>query len=333
MGMLRRDAAGFCCAIQSIRDCAHHRPNKRCRTAKKRSSSPPALIVAGEANMTGAEVPDEAVASAPAGTAGSPNKTCMIGRKTDGQVGILTLRNGAKRNALSHKMMEELAVALNSFAKEKIRVAILRAEAGAPVWSAGHDVSELPVCGADPLRYADPMEATLRAVRSFPGPVIAMVHGSVWGGAFDLVLSCDIVIADPTATFAITPVNLGLPYNTTGLLHFIGRLQLNIVKELFFTAAPINADDAFKYGVINHLVEESELETHTLAFAQKMALKAPLAMAVIKEQLRVLSDYHPVAAQTFERLQDMRRMVYDSADYREGIRAFQERRAPRFTGQ
>jgi methylmalonyl-CoA decarboxylase len=257
----------------------------------------------------------------------------MIGRKTDGQVGILTLRNAAKRNALSHKMMEELAVALDSFAAEKIRVAILRAEPGAHVWSAGHDVSELPVCGVDPLRYADPMEATLRAIRSFPGPVIAMVHGSVWGGAFDLVLSCDIVIADPTASFAITPVNLGLPYNTTGLLHFMGRLQLNIVKELFFTAAPIDANDAFRYGVINHLVEESALETFTLALAQKMALKAPLAMAVIKEQLRVLTDYHPVGAQIFERLQDMRRMVYDSADYREGIRAFQERRAPRFTGE
>lgn len=88
--------------------------------------------------------------------AGGDHGPCMIGRKTAGQVGILTLRNSAKRNALSHRMMEELAVALNDFAQEKIRVAILRAEQGAPVWSAGRDISELPVCGADPLRYADP---------------------------------------------------------------------------------------------------------------------------------------------------------------------------------
>ncbi len=75
-------------------------------------------------------------------------------------------------------MMDERAVALSDFAQEKIRVAILRAEPGAPVWSAGHDISELPVCGADPPRDADPMEAILRAVRSFPGPAIAMAHGS-----------------------------------------------------------------------------------------------------------------------------------------------------------
>jgi methylmalonyl-CoA decarboxylase len=87
-----------------------------------------------------------------------------------------------------------------------------------------------------------------------------MVHGSVWGGAFDMVLSCDIVIADETASFAITPVNLGLPYNTTGLLHFIGRLRLNVVKELFFTAAPADAKKALEWGVINHLAPSAQLE-------------------------------------------------------------------------
>lgn len=121
-------------------------------------------------------------------------------------------------------MMHALTEALAHFTEEKIRVAVLRAEPGAKVWSAGHDIAELPLGGMDPLCYADPMEETLRAIRMFPGPVIAMVHGSVWGGAFDLVLSCDMVFADETATFAITPVNIGLPYNTTGLLHFMGLL-------------------------------------------------------------------------------------------------------------
>ena len=125
--------------------------------------------------------------------------------ETVGNIGVITLNNPAKRNALSHDMMHALTEAFAHFADAKVRVVVLRAEPGAKVWSAGHDIGELPLGGMDPLRYADPMEETLRAIRLFPGPVIAMVQGSVWGGAFDLVLSCDLVFADETATFAITP--------------------------------------------------------------------------------------------------------------------------------
>ena len=264
-----------------------------------------------------------------AGNSASPLASAV----SSGSVGIITLKNQAKRNALSHGLMRALTEAFARFTEEKIRVVVLRAEPGVKVWSAGHDIGELPVGNLDPLNYADPMEETLRAIRMFPGPVIAMVQGSVWGGAFDLVLSCDMVFADETATFAITPVNLGLPYNTTGLLHFMGRLRLNIVKELFFTAAPVAADVAARWGIINHLRSSAELEAYTMEVANRMAAKAPLAMAVIKEQLRVLSDYQPIPAQVFERIQDMRRKVYESADYREGIAAFKEKRPPNFKGE
>jgi methylmalonyl-CoA decarboxylase len=200
------------------------------------------------------------------------------------------------------------------------------------VWSAGQAIDELPRGRRDPLGYNDPLERLLRAIRTYPAPVIAMVHGSVWGGAFDLVLSCDLVTADETAAFAITAANLGLPYNITGLLHSLGRLPLNLVKEMFFTAAPLDAQKAREWLVVNHLVGPAELERFTLDLAATIASKSPMAMAVVKEQLRVLTDYQPIAAHVYERVQGLRREAYDSGDYLEGLTAFAEKRPPIFRG-
>ncbi|WP_234054007.1 MULTISPECIES: methylmalonyl-CoA decarboxylase [unclassified Xanthobacter] len=247
-------------------------------------------------------------------------------------VGVITLDNPSKRNALSRELMTGVLLALDTCRAQSVRVVVIRAAPGMQVWSAGHDIHELPRGHEDPLSYRDPLECVLRAIRTYPGAVIAMVQGAVWGGAFDLVLSCDMIIADETSTFAITPANLSLPYNTTGLLHFLHRLPVNLVKEMFFSAQPLAADAAERWGIINRLVPAEEIESHTLAFASLMASKAPLAIAVVKEQLRVLTDDQPVPAQVFERIQDMRRQVFESADYEEGITAFLEKRKPVFRG-
>src|SRR5512143_2836983 len=134
-------------------------------------------------------------------------------------------------------MMDELMETLNAFEAARLRVVVLRAAPGAPVWSAGHEIGELSRDGSDPLRYHDPLERALRAVRRFPAPVLGMIHGSVWGGATDLALSCDLLIGDSTASFAITPVNLGLPYNASGILNVVNRVGVHVAKQLFFTAA------------------------------------------------------------------------------------------------
>lgn len=256
----------------------------------------------------------------------------LVRSELSDDIGTIILDNAAKRNALSAALLDGVIAELKNMEERKARVVILRAAPGLKVWSAGHDISELPRGGQDPLGYADPLERALRAVRSHPTPVIAMIQGSVWGGAFDLVLSCDIIMGDETSRFAITPANLGLPYNTTGLLHFAGRLPVNLVKEMFFTAAPLDAEAARKWGILNHLYPASDLDREVQAMATLIASKAPLAISVVKEQLRVLADYQPVAAQVFERIQDMRRIVYDSADYQEGINAFMEKRKAAFKG-
>ena len=276
------------------------------------------------------EQPADGPAAAGAGSGDFPRgavQTDVVGR-----VGIITLGDRDKRNAIGAAMASRVIAALESLRARRVGAVVLRAAPGMDVWSAGHDIGELPPGGRDPLGYNDSLEGLIRAIRTFPAPIVAMVHGTVWGGALDLVLSCDLAVADETASFAITPANLGLPYNITGLLHFQGRLPINVIKEMFFTAAPIDARKAREWLLINHLVPWDRLETFTLELAATMATKSPLAIAVIKEQLRVLSDYQPIAAQVHERIQGLRRQAYDSRDYLEGLEAFAQKRQPIFRG-
>lgn len=246
-------------------------------------------------------------------------------------IGIITIDNQAKRNALSKLLLQGINNALDDFQARNLPVVIIRAAKDIKIWSAGHDISELPL-KEDPLGYYDPLVETLRRIQTYPGPVICMVQGGVWGGACDLVITADLVVGDPSCTFAITPVKLGLPYNASGIMHFINRLGLNIAKEMFFTAEPVSAQKASQIGILNHLVESADIEQFTFDLAKKISVHSALSISVIKEQFRLLSNAHPISPETFEKIEGLRRKVYNSADYEEGIRAFKEKRSPVFKG-
>ena len=247
-------------------------------------------------------------------------------------VGIITLDHPGKRNALAKALVDDIIVALEDFKARKLRVAILRAATGAKVWSAGHDVDELPESRRDPLGWDDPLRYLIREIETFPAPVIAMVEGGVWGGACETAFACDLIVAAPNATFAVTPARLGVPYNIAGMLTFLNASSIRIAKEMAFTAKPISAERAERLGMINYVVPNADLERFTVALAGDIAANAPLSIAVMKEQLRILAGAHPMSPQGLERVQGLRRLVYDSDDYQEGIRAFKEKRKPNFRG-
>lgn len=256
----------------------------------------------------------------------------LIATELKDNVGTITFNNPKQRNVLSKVMIEEIMHALGALEKGKMRVLVLRAPRGSKVWSSGHDVNELPLPGRDPLSYHDPLVTVLRSIQNLPVPVIAMIEGSVWGGACDLALSCDILIGGETASFCMTPAKIGVPYNVSGILHFINIMGVNIAKEMFFTAQPLSAEQARKAGILNHLVDNAKLEEFTYEMAARITRNSPLSIAVIKEQIRLLASAHPMSPLTFERVQGLRRTVYDSRDYAEGIRAFMEKRPPVFEG-
>jgi methylmalonyl-CoA decarboxylase len=248
-------------------------------------------------------------------------------------VGCLTLNHAAKRNALSAPLIEDLVSGLEQLREQKARVVLLRAPAGSKVWSAGHDVTELPKNGRDPLAYNDPLRRAVREIERHPTPVVAMIEGTVWGGACEIVIACDFAICGNTTSFAITPAKLGVPYNVSGLLNFLNSVPLPTVKELIFTAAPIPAERALRTGLVNHVVPVPELETFAFSIADQIAKVSPLVVSCMKEELRIISDARPLSPDTFERIQGLRRACYDSEDYQEGIRAFLEKRPAQFTGR
>src|SRR5438045_225604 len=195
-------------------------------------------------------------------------------------IGTITLDHERRRNALSHALVEEVITALNAFREASVRVVILRAKPGAKVFSAGHDVDELPESRRDPLGWDDPLRQLVREIENYPGPVIAMMEGSVWGGATETVFACDFVVATETATFAITPARLGVPYNVGGMLTLLNAVGLRMAKEMIFTGKPIDAVRAEHHGMINYLVPTAEIELFTIKLAAEIAENAPLSVAV-----------------------------------------------------
>ncbi|MFO1071374.1 MAG: enoyl-CoA hydratase-related protein [Geminicoccaceae bacterium] len=110
------------------------------------------------------------------------------------------------------------------------------------MFSAGHDIDELPEALRDPLGWDDPLRRLVREIENFPGPVIAMVEGGTSGAiATEVVLACDLIIAAEATSFAVTPAKLGVPYNAGGMLTFLNAAAAGLAKEMIFTAQPVDA--------------------------------------------------------------------------------------------
>jgi len=257
----------------------------------------------------------------------------LVAVDVNGPIGIITLNNARKRNALSAELIEGLCSALTRMRLEEARAVVLRATPGVEVFSAGHDVRELPTNGRDPLTYNDPLRRVIREIELFPAPVIAMIEGSVWGGACELVMSCDLLVAGLDTTFAVTPAKLGVPYNVSGVQNLLNAGGVKLCKEMLFTAQPVGVKRLVQLGLVSYAVPRAELEALAMGLATQIAHNSPMVVSLLKEELRLLAIRNSMGPETYERVQAMRRKVYDSDDYQEGIHAFFERRSPEFKGR
>lgn len=248
------------------------------------------------------------------------------------RIAFIEMKDPKHLNCLSEGMCNAISSALDkAFDCECVGV-VIKAECSHNVWSAGHDIHELPQDGNDPLGYDVPMERMLRKVQDIPIPVIACADGTVWGGACDLCVSCDMIVASDTATFAITPAKIGIPYNASGIMHFIHQLGINKAREMFFTANPISAQDALNVGFVNAVAPLEELDKMLEErFLAAFRRNSVMSMSAIKRQFRMLSRAtSTLSSETFEKINNYRRQVYQGKDYLEGINSFLEKRPPVF---
>lgn len=268
----------------------------------------------------------------------NPNDTAtfdLLKVSVEDRICFITMANSAHFNCLSEKMCFQLISAMkDAYEKECVGI-VLKAETRHDVWSAGHDIKELPLEGRDPLSYDVPMEKLLRCVQDVPIPVIACVDGTVWGGACDLCTSCDMIVASDKSTFAITPAKIGIPYNASGISHFIRQLSLNKAREMFFTATQITAQDANNVGFVNHVAAPEELD-NVLAerILNPLRRNSILSISAIKRQFRILSRAsNVISAESFEKIDSYREKVFRGEDYVEGIKSFLEKRTPQYKGK
>jgi enoyl-CoA hydratase/carnithine racemase len=247
-------------------------------------------------------------------------------------VARLTISNPGKRGALDQAILDAFA---STLPKLEARCVIITGEGR--TFSAGYDIGHLPESvfadEAEKL-VAHPFAAAIDAVEAYPYPTVAALNGHAIGGGLELALSCDLRLAAHQIRLGMPPAKLGLVYSHTGIRKFIDTIGAPRTRELFLVGGRINAATAHLWGLVNSVHGSDELPEAAVELAQTIAANAPLAQLGNKRVIRAVLDSGASLDPAVEReLIELRRACFRSEDFREGVRAFAEKRAPEWKGR
>jgi enoyl-CoA hydratase/carnithine racemase len=245
-------------------------------------------------------------------------------------VARLTIANPERRGALDHEILDALAGACREL---DARCLVITGRGG--VFSAGYDIGNLEDQSFEESAerlVAYPFHTAIEALVAYPYPVVAQLNGHAIGGGLELALSCDIRIAARGAKLSMPPAKLGLIYSHTGLAKFLDVCGPANTAELFYVGRAVDTDRAERMGLVNLVVNPGELETTTLELATEIAGNAPLSLAGNKRIIRALRASR-LPADVERELVELRESCFRSEDFREGVRAFAEKRAPNWRGR
>jgi len=250
-------------------------------------------------------------------------------------VARLTISNPERRNALDHEILDAIAEVLPQL-NQGIENRCILITGAPPLFSAGYDIAGIPEASferdAEAL-VAHPFHAAMEAIARHPWPTIAAINGHCLGGGLELAVTCDLRICAAGAKLGMPPAKLGLIYGHTGLRKFLDTIGLPYTKELFLTGRSVDAERAERIGLVNWVVDDDELEDEAVALAAVVAANAPLSMRGNRHAIDLLQANPELTEQQEAGLVALRESCFSSEDFREGIRAFAEKRAPQWTGR
>ncbi len=256
----------------------------------------------------------------------------ILSRK-DGAVGHLIFNNPERHNAVSLDMWEATESVVADFkADPAIRVMVVSG-AGGKAFVSGADISrfEKDRSTEEAVRsYGVRVERAYAAFHEFPKPTIAMIRGYCIGGGMALAMCCDMRICSDNSKFGIPAAKLGLGYGFKGIKRLVDVVGPSFAKEIFYTARQFTADEAERMGLVNRVVPSDTLEQYVADYTATMAANAPLTVDSVK--FIVGEAVKPDSERDLAACEAMVQACFASEDYKEGRKAFMEKRKPNFTG-
>ena len=250
----------------------------------------------------------------------------------DGPIGVITIDRPKALNALNTRTLTELEQVLDAVAIDRTIRAVIITGSGEKAFVAGADISEMANFQPESARrFAALGHRVLEAIEALPFPAIAAVNGFALGGGCELALACDLIYASEKAKLGQPEVNLGVIPGFGGtqrLTRLLGKIR---AKEIIFTGEMIDAAKAREIGLVLEVLPPDRLLPHCREVAQRIAEKGPLAVAQAKRVIQYGADADLHSANELER--QAFAVLCGTADQKEGMRAFLEKRKPAFTAE
>jgi len=244
-------------------------------------------------------------------------------------IGIIKINRPAKLNALNKLAVQEIVDALNKFEEDNEIKAIIIT--GVKHFSAGADLKEVEKLSPLEAVENSPMAKWEKHLAFISKPIIAAVNGYAVGGGLELALSCDIIIAGESSMFGQPEINLGLMPGAGGTQRLVRTIGKYKAMELVLTGRLITAKEAYELGLVNKVVPDELVLDEAMKIAKEISKKPILAIKLIKEAINAALETNLKEGLNFER--KLFCLLLSTEDAREGIKAFLEKREPKFVGK